>query len=49
MGLPVGPAQRFLEWQLPVRPGRYARVARALHRRLDARPAPAGLGLAPAE
>ncbi len=34
MGLPIGPLQRFKEWQLPVNPGDYARVAKALHRRL---------------
>jgi len=35
MDLGIGPLQRFLEWQMPVKPGRYARVAAALHRRLD--------------
>jgi cation diffusion facilitator CzcD-associated flavoprotein CzcO len=49
MGLPVGPLQRFLEWQLPVRPGRYARVARALHRRLKPQPAVPELVALPAE
>ncbi len=41
MDLSVPAAQRFLEWQRPVNPLRYASVARALHRRLDGRaPAP---------
>jgi dimethylaniline monooxygenase (N-oxide forming) len=35
MGLSIGPMQRFMEWQMPVKPGAYARVARDLHRRLD--------------
>lgn len=35
MALSIGPVQRFIEWQMPVKPGRYARVARDLHRRLD--------------
>ena len=35
MDLSIGPLQRFMEWQMPVKPGRYARVAKALHRRLD--------------
>ncbi len=37
MELSIPPAQRFMEWQMPVRPGNYARVARELHRRLDGR------------
>lgn len=35
MGLGIGPMQRFMEWQMPVKPGSYARVAKDLHRRLD--------------
>jgi len=35
MGLGIGPVQRFMEWQMPVKPGSYARVARQLHARLD--------------
>jgi dimethylaniline monooxygenase (N-oxide forming) len=35
MGLSIGGVQRFMEWQMPVKPGAYARVARDLHRRLD--------------
>ncbi len=35
MGLSIGPVQRFMEWQMPVKPGAYARVARDLRRRLD--------------
>jgi dimethylaniline monooxygenase (N-oxide forming) len=38
MDLSIGPVQRFIEWQMPVKPGRYARVAKALHRRLDKAP-----------
>jgi cation diffusion facilitator CzcD-associated flavoprotein CzcO len=49
MGLSIGTLQRFLEWQLPVRPGRYARIVRELHRRLDGRPANAALRTMPAE
>lgn len=37
LGLPIGGLQRFVEWQMPVRPGNYARVAQALHKRLGAR------------
>lgn len=36
MDLSIGPVQRFMEWQMPVKPGNYARVAKELHRRLDA-------------
>jgi len=39
MGLSIGPMQRFMEWQMPVRPGSYAKVAKALHKRIDAAPA----------
>lgn len=35
MRLGIGPVQRFMEWQMPVKPGNYARVAKELHRRLD--------------
>lgn len=42
MDLSIGPAQRFIEWQMPVKPGRYARVARDLHRRLDKAPGAMG-------
>lgn len=35
MGLGIGAMQRFMEWQMPVKPGSYARVAKELHRRLD--------------
>lgn len=35
MGLSIGAMQRFMEWQMPVKPGNYARVARQLHDRLD--------------
>jgi hypothetical protein len=35
MGQEIGGMQRFMEWQVPVKPGQYARVAQALHRRLD--------------
>jgi hypothetical protein len=34
MGLPIGGMQRFMEWQMPVKPGAYARVAKTLHARL---------------
>lgn len=34
MDLSIGPVQRFMEWQMPVKPGAYARVAKELHRRL---------------
>lgn len=34
MRLPIGGMQRFMEWQVPVKPGSYARVAKALHARL---------------
>lgn len=40
MGLGIGAMQRFMEWQMPVKPGSYARVAKDLHRRLD-KPRPA--------
>ena len=42
MGLGIGGMQRFIEWQMPVKPGRYARVARELHKRLDKAPARVG-------
>ncbi len=32
--MPVPAMQRFMEWQLPVRPGAYAPIARALKRRI---------------
>ena len=35
MGLSIGGIQRFMEWQMPVKPGNYARVARDLHARLE--------------
>lgn len=35
MGQEIGGMQRFMEWQVPVKPGQYARVAQALHKRLD--------------
>ncbi|MDX5349162.1 MAG: NAD(P)/FAD-dependent oxidoreductase [Paracoccaceae bacterium] len=38
MDLSIGAFQRFLEWQMPVRPGNYARVARDLHKRLEKAP-----------
>lgn len=34
MNLTIGPMQRFVEWQMPVKPGKYARVATELHRKL---------------
>jgi dimethylaniline monooxygenase (N-oxide forming) len=34
MRLPIGGMQRFMEWQLPVKPGSYAQVAKALHARI---------------
>ncbi|MCC7319884.1 MAG: NAD(P)/FAD-dependent oxidoreductase [Rubellimicrobium sp.] len=37
MNLSASAMQRFMEWQMPVKPGNYARVARELHRRLDRR------------
>lgn len=37
MDLSIGPVQRFMEWQMPVKPGAYARVAKELHKRLDDR------------
>jgi cation diffusion facilitator CzcD-associated flavoprotein CzcO len=40
MGLSIGAMQRFMEWQMPVKPGSYAKVAKALHKRVDASPAP---------
>jgi cation diffusion facilitator CzcD-associated flavoprotein CzcO len=36
MDLSISGFQRFVEWQMPVRPGSYARVARDLHARLGA-------------
>ncbi len=36
MKMEISPAQRFMEWQMPVKPGSYARVAQELHKRLDA-------------
>lgn len=38
MDLSIGPVQRFKEWQMPVKPGDYARVAKDLHKRLDRAP-----------
>ncbi|MFN6979127.1 MAG: hypothetical protein ACK4OP_13445, partial [Gemmobacter sp.] len=38
--LPIPAMQRFMEWQLPVKPAAYARVAQALRRRIGASPAP---------
>lgn len=35
MDLSIGPLQRFVEWQMPVKPGAYARVSKELHKRLD--------------
>jgi dimethylaniline monooxygenase (N-oxide forming) len=35
MGLSIGGMQRFMEWQMPVKPGNYARVAKDLHNRLN--------------
>ena len=35
MGLGIGAMQRFMEWQMPVKPSRYARVAKELRRRLE--------------
>jgi dimethylaniline monooxygenase (N-oxide forming) len=37
MGLSIGGMQRFMEWQMPVKPGSYVRVAKELHRKLDRR------------
>lgn len=34
MGLTAGAMQRFMEWQMPVNPAKYARVAKDLHRKL---------------
>lgn len=34
MDLSIGSMQRFMEWQMPVKPGRYVRVAKSLHRKL---------------
>jgi dimethylaniline monooxygenase (N-oxide forming) len=34
MGMTIGGMQRFMEWQMPVKPGSYARVAKDLHARL---------------
>ncbi len=42
MDLSIGPVQRFMEWQMPVKPGNYARVAKDLHRRLESQPVPVG-------
>ena len=33
MRLPIGGMQRFMEWQMPVKPGRYAKVAQRLKAR----------------
>jgi hypothetical protein len=33
MRLPIGGMQRFMEWQMPVKPGRYAKVAQRLKTR----------------
>ncbi len=35
MTLSVGGMQRFIEWQVPVKPGKHAPVARELHARLQ--------------
>lgn len=42
MDLSIGAMQRFMEWQMPVRPGNYARVARELHKRLETAPGRVG-------
>jgi hypothetical protein len=34
MGLTASAMQRFMEWQMPVNPAKYARVAKDLHRKL---------------
>ena len=34
MGMTIGGMQRFMEWQMPVKPGSYARVAKDLHARI---------------
>lgn len=39
MGLSIGGMQRFMEWQMPVKPGSYARMAKALQARLGRRAA----------
>lgn len=38
LNLSIGPVQRFMEWQMPVKPGSYARVSKDLHRRLKTVP-----------
>jgi hypothetical protein len=35
LNLSIGLMQRFMEWQLPIKPKSYARVAKELHKRLD--------------
>ncbi len=42
MGLSIGPLQRFVEWQMPVKPGSYARISKELHKRLDPQVAKVG-------
>lgn len=42
MDLSIGPMQRFMEWQMPVKPGNYARVAKDLHKRLEKTPGKLG-------
>ncbi len=34
--LPIGAMQRFMEWQMPIRPGNYAKVSKALLKRVNA-------------
>ena len=33
MRLPIGAMQRFMEWQMPIKPGRYAKIAQRLRAR----------------
>ena len=35
LNLSIGLMQRFMEWQLPIKPKSYSRVAKELHKRLD--------------
>jgi len=38
MALPISGFQRFMEWQMPVKPGKYTKIAKDLHRKLDITP-----------
>ena len=36
LAMPISGMQRFMEWQLPIKPGNYAKVAQTLQTRIKA-------------